>query len=62
MNASDNNQYISPLKFLNMKQTLQKLWIFIILGSFNQLLAQDLHFTQYEFTPIHVNPANTGGF
>ncbi|MBK6545412.1 MAG: PorP/SprF family type IX secretion system membrane protein [Saprospiraceae bacterium] len=45
-----------------MKQTLQKLWIFIILGSFNQLLAQDLHFTQYEFTPIHVNPANTGGF
>mgnify|MGYP003378248168 CR=1 FL=1 len=23
---------------------------------------QDLHFTQYEFTPIHVNPANTGGF
>ena len=24
--------------------------------------AQDLHFTQYEFVPIHMNPANTGGF
>ena len=21
--------------------------------------AQDLHFTQYEFVPIHMNPANT---
>ena len=24
--------------------------------------AQDVHFTQYEMTPGHVNPANTGGF
>lgn len=24
--------------------------------------AQDIHFTQYEFSPIHVNPAQTGAF
>lgn len=24
--------------------------------------AQEVHFTQYNMTPVHVNPANTGGF
>jgi type IX secretion system PorP/SprF family membrane protein len=26
------------------------------------LNAQDLHFTQFDLTPLHVNPANVGGF
>lgn len=33
-------------------------WLFGLNSSF----AQDLHFTQYEFAPIMINPGQTGGF
>jgi len=28
----------------------------------DRIIAQDIHFTQFEFSPLHVNPANVGGF
>ncbi|HRG69547.1 MAG: PorP/SprF family type IX secretion system membrane protein [Saprospiraceae bacterium] len=45
-----------------MKQNLN-LAVFLVSSLIcSSLFSQDLHFTQYEFAPIHVNPANTGGF
>jgi type IX secretion system PorP/SprF family membrane protein len=40
----------------------QILYIYIFINSFAQLKAQDLHYTQYDFAPIYLNPAQTGLF
>jgi type IX secretion system PorP/SprF family membrane protein len=47
-------------KLFNMKLFIIETLIVILCIS--GLCAQDIHFTQFEFSPIHVNPANTGGF
>jgi len=36
--------------------------IFIIIGSGNILLAQDIHFTQFDKSPLMLNPSLTGNF
>ncbi|MBK7224102.1 MAG: PorP/SprF family type IX secretion system membrane protein [Saprospiraceae bacterium] len=42
---------------------MPKFYIFVAFVLFaTYSFAQDVHFTQYEMTPTHVNPANTGGF
>ena len=38
------------------------LYYVILLISFAQLKAQDLHYTQYDFAPLYLNPAQTGLF
>jgi type IX secretion system PorP/SprF family membrane protein len=45
-----------------MKGNLHFITALIFLCSFLGINAQDLNFTQYEMTPVFVNPANTGGF
>ncbi len=45
-----------------MKQFFKTAVFFGFQFMISGLFGQDLHFTQYEFAPIHVNPANTGGF
>ncbi len=45
-----------------MKQTIFKILIFMIFGSFTTLNAQDINYTQYEMVPVFINPANTGGY
>ncbi|MBK9270163.1 MAG: PorP/SprF family type IX secretion system membrane protein [Saprospiraceae bacterium] len=42
-----------------------KILVFITCALFSmiqKLSAQDIHFTQFSFSPLHVNPAQTGGF
>lgn len=45
-----------------MYAKIYSLWAFLLVACAFTLEAQDLHFTQYELAPVHVNPANTGGF
>ncbi len=45
-----------------MKPLLHKYFALALLLLFHYIEAQDLHFTQFELTPVHVNPAFTGMF
>lgn len=38
------------------------LCLFVLMCSGKFLLAQDIHFTQFDFNPVLLNPANTGNF
>lgn len=57
---------IRPLPISNlMKRTLQKVWCVLMLGllaNCPQLLAQDIHFSQFFETPLLRNPALAGIF
>jgi len=44
----------------NLFQKCRAILIFVCLSM--SLQAQDLHFTNYNYTPLYFNPANTGGF
>lgn len=41
---------------------MKKLILFGLLFCANEILAQDIHFSQVLNNPLHINPANTGGY
>lgn len=45
-----------------MIQNSTKLIFFVVSLLAGSIQAQDIHFTQFPFAPLHVNPAMTGGF
>lgn len=53
---------IYPVRF-DLKRNARKLFFFSFFFAFvTSVRGQDIHFTQFDFSPVFLNPANTGAF